>query len=178
MCEQSYSPIHVGSEQGEVMPFYVLEYLGSITDIVSAMMVGAGVLVIFQASRQMTRQQRLHNTAELLSPYYDRLIAPIDALRIVSADEFAQGAAVVGLEKVAAYDAVLRYLNSLEYVSVLINTGTIDERVAAKLIRGTVVAAFRTSIEYVMKVRAATNNPRLYQELETLAHRWGGQRDI
>lgn len=160
------------------MPFYVLDYLNSFSDIISALLISVGIIVLFQASRQMTRQQKLHSTAELIAPYYDRLIAPVASLQVLSADDFARGAADLGPEEAAAYDAVLRYLNSLEYVAVLINTGTIDERMAAKLIRGTVITAFATSIEYVMKVRVAANNPRLYQELESLAHRWGGEHDL
>lgn len=120
------------------MNFYVLDYLRSFSEVISVLFVGIGVLSIFQASRVITRQQRLHNTAQLLSPYYDNLVAPIQALKAVSADEFAQGVGAISPEKSNAYYQVLKYLNALEFVSTLINTGTVDERMASKLMRGTV----------------------------------------
>lgn len=160
------------------MPFYALEYINAFSGLISACLIMAGVMLAYQSSRQYLTQQRRKATAELLAPYYDRIIAPKGAFKIVSADEFSEGSSSLSAEKLESIKQIISYLNALEYISLLVNSKTVDEAMASSLVRGSVVAAFETLIEYILKVRVATNNPRLYQELEALAHRWGDDRAL
>jgi Domain of unknown function (DUF4760) len=157
---------------------YIIEYLSSFSTVFAAIFIAMGVLLIVQSIRRFEAQQRRVNTADLLGKFYRDLQLPRKALEQVSADEFAIGLQGQSPEKLDFYLTILKYLNEMEFVSLLINSRTVDEHMAKRMMHSALVRAFRSMIEYIMKVRAETGNSALYSELETLAHRWGEPRDI
>ena len=159
-------------------PVPLFNVLLSFITILTTILVAMCTLLIAQTARRFERQQRRVNTVDLLGKFYRDMMLPLEAIENLPADEFVLGIRNQRPEKMESFITIMKYLNEMEMVAILINSGTVDEGLAKRLMRTSLVNAFHSMIEYIMKVRAKTDNSALYNELETLAHRWGDSRDL
>jgi hypothetical protein len=150
---------------------YLLEFLASFSGILSSLFIAFAAFFIAIYLRRLEKQQRRRATATLLADYAHRMIFPREALIYLTPEKFAEGA-FEGSASEHARNQLISFLNSMEYVSILVRTETIDEDLAKEYLRGTLVAAFKSSLEFILRARVAASNPRLYEAFEAVAHRW------
>jgi Domain of unknown function (DUF4760) len=166
-------------EQGGIMSkFYVLDFLSSFSSLFTAIFVAFGVLLVVRGMQRLERQQKATQTAELIAKYFWQMQFPRDAVRALPADDFVAISGLPANERPQAFEQITTFLNDVEFLAMLVNSGTIDEKMVATMMRSQIVGAFAGLIEYIIKTREKTGNPSLFKELEVLAHRWGGSRDF
>lgn len=160
------------------MLFQVLEFASVFSSLFSALFVAFGVLMLSYGLRKIFSLQQRRNTADLIGTYEDQILIPFDAFERVNAEDFASGYEGIDPEKRSKFNEILRYFNSLEHVSIIINSDIVDEGVARRIFFSAIKKSFEDKFEYIIRVRESAANPNLYSEWEALARRWGATNDL
>lgn len=74
--------------------------------------------------------------------------------------------------------ALIEHLNMLEFISTLINDGSLDESIYKNYSKGEFIKAFKELRVFILNVRDATKNPSVYEQLERVARRWERNNDF
>src|SRR3712207_311010 len=113
----------------------ILDLLVYSSGIVSSLFIAFAAVFIAAYLRRLEIRQRRATTAAILLQFADKMIIPRRALDIVSPRDFANPAPD-DLHVDDARQKLLSFLNAMEYISLLVITGSVDEKLAREFWKG------------------------------------------
>jgi hypothetical protein len=154
-----------------MIPFELIAALISMGGTLASVLVALIALHFSRSFGGWRREQRQATTVGVLAEYRERIIEPTFAIAALSPAEFVASASSSPIEELK--QSLVSYLNSMEYISLLINSHAVEEDMCRRFIRVSVVRSFERLLSYILAAREASKNPDLFAEYEALARRWG-----
>ncbi|WP_349321673.1 DUF4760 domain-containing protein [Asticcacaulis sp. MM231] len=155
----------------------IFELLGatiSIGGTLASMIIALVALRFTQTFSAWRQEQRLAKTVDILTQYRDIRIFPIEVFAELTPEQFSSSHNELSTNIYRR--KAIEYLNSMEFIALLINSKAIDEDICFKFMRPTTISSFSRLLSYILSAREHANNSDLYSEFEELARRWGGDR--
>ncbi|WP_299814830.1 DUF4760 domain-containing protein [uncultured Roseibium sp.] len=141
---------------------------GTLFSLITAV---ATILIVFEL-RELNRQRRKQYTGEFLASFNEFSFPYNEFDEVALAMLAPQSDAVFTPETDPKQQMLVKHLNTLEMVSIQLNQGILDEDTCRDYARSMFIQAFHYFRIYILNIREATSNPRLYANFERVVRRW------
>lgn len=144
----------------------------SLGGTLASLIIAGSALQFLKYFKAWRHEQRQSTTIQVLAEYRKHVIFPSAAAKSISPKMLVNAGGEDMREGV--YELYM-YLNSMEYLSMLIRSGAVDEETCGRFLGGDVVRGFKRVLGHILALREACGDSTVYAEFEALARKWDRQ---